>query len=620
QSLGYTAVGSGDVIKIIPDNRATQSEVAVNEGDAIGDERVVQVLPVQYVAADQLVPILRPLLPNSAHIASYAPSNSLIISGTSANVNRLVDIVSRVDIYKESEFEVEIIPVHNAIAAELTQTIESLQSARNDKNNQKQIYMAADDASNSILLSGDLDRRLNIRVLISQLDSRSAQISGMDRDTQVIYLKYLDANDTVPVLASVARAHYGNVGTTVGKSSNLPNSRLTSNLGANNSNNSNSNSNAFGSQSGFGGGVSNTGGAFNSSTSNLIGDTSSAAASVGGGEGIEIASDPMTNSLIITAPPSLIRQLKTVIARLDVRPAQVLVEAVIVELSEESTLSLGIDWQSRQTNMVGGTESDSSDGVGGSIGQLAGNFFQGMTSSGSGFIHAGDLNVVLNAIASDLDSNILSTPSVMVLDNQEALISVGQTIPFPTGSYTNSADGGMNPFTTYDREDVALSLAVLPRINRDGSINLQIMQENEVVLEGSESITNSSGEEIGIPITNKSLIQTSVLVEDGDILVLGGLISDERQNTRNRVPFLSKVPGLGALFRSDNNATKKRNLMVFLRPVIINIPEDGLAVTDGKYNFMRNQQLMSSKNVQLPDILPPWGEGLAAPLPSPFGA
>lgn len=628
QALGYAAVGSGDVVKILPDNRATQSEVPVaNDGKPVfGDERVVQVVPVNYVAADQLVPILRPLLPNSGHIASYGPSNALIISGNAANVSRLVDIIDRVDVFKESEYEVEIIPVHNAIAAELVQTIDSLQSARKDDKSHKQIYMTADDASNSILLSGDLDRRVNIRVLISQLDSRSAQVSGMGRDTQVIYLKYLSANEMVPVLASVARAHAENVGTTIGKSQSLPDSRLGFNLIQGNNMGSGAFNNGL-AQTGYGAGGnlgSAVGGALGNSRS--LGDVESGAAitvSSDGENAVEIAADPVTNALIITAPPALISQLKKVIARLDIRPAQVLVEAVIVEISEDSKLTLGVDWQTSSTGSLPTSNSMSSPTMGNnpssSSTSRSGNFFEAATQAGMGFIRAGDLSVVLSALVTDTNSNILSTPSVVVQDNQEAAISIGQTIPVPTGAISSIINDASTAQTQFERQDIALSLMVIPRINRSNSISLQIFQENETIVDGSELEIGFGGQPTGIPRTNKSQIQTSVVVEDGDILVLGGLISNERQSIRNGVPVLSKIPVLGQLFRTDNNSTKKRNLMVFLRPVIMYTSDDGIEITNGKYNFMRNQQISVSKDIALPEILPPWGEDISIPLPNPFG-
>ena len=616
QVLGYVAIPVDGAIKIIADNHALQSaHPIVNPGQAqSSDQMVVQVIPLKYVPADQLMPILRPLIPNSGHISAFPQGNILIIAGSASHVAHIVEIIERVDVYNANEFEIEVIPVQHGIAADIVQTIQSLLSSHNERSNFGTIYLAADDASNTILLSGNTEKKLNVEVLISQLDSRAQ--TEPDSETEVVYLKYLNAAEVVPILASVARAHFGAVGTTIVTSSSMSGNQLGSNSGQMNqaSGMQARGSNLSGGNNGAGLGQSspsnqrfrsnnsqNT--AFpNQPMNNAAASNNAMTINDGNGTGVEIAAESTTNSVIMTGPHELMRILKPVLARIDIRPAQVLVEALIVEVSETSALDLGVDWETRGFN-ASFSDSDEASGV-----------MRVGASFGVGFIRAGDIQLILHALREDSDTNILSTPSLVVLDNQEAEISVGQTVPFPTGSFTFSGDS-TNPFTTFTREDVALTLAVIPQINQDNSLTLRLFHQNETIDPTSAS-TTVNGQAVGIPTTNKSEIQTSVIVEDGDVLVLGGLISHQQQHHQRSIPFLSHIPWLGLIFQSHLNNTDRRNLMIFLRPTIIRGPDSGLEITNSKYQYIRNQQIKSEGKFTLSQLPKPWNIDL--PLPEPF--
>ena len=638
QVLGYAAIPAADgMVKIVQENSGLQMSALLDDepGGSLGDELAVQVIELQYVASEQLVPILRPLVASHGYISNYAPANSLIISGRVSTIKHIASIVSRVDTFNDNDYEIEVIPIENAYAPDLLQTIQSLLDARSDRNEFNQIYLAADEASNTLLMSGNVEKRLTIRVLITQLDNRSP--TGLTRETQVIRLKYLNANEAVPILASVARANFGSVGTTLGQSPSLPTNRpgfnttQTRNLGL---------ANTFGNDPFLGGGlgggfgsggfgnrvpfrdrVLSGGSGFNNSgynsgfetTASSLNDNTSVSVDSSGNEQVEIAAEPTTNSIVVTAPPDLIRTLRNVLTRIDVRPAQVLVEALIVEISETRMLQLGVDWQAGRpptAPMGPQPESPSMPDLFDNASELA---IGSLGGFGVGFIRAGDIRLLIQALQTDADSHILSTPSLVVLDNQEAAISVGQTVAFPTGSIANSIDA-TNLVTTFNREDVALSLAVIPQINQGNSVTMQIFHENEV-LDPLAPSTFFEGTQI--PTTSKSEIQTSVIIEDGDILVLGGLISNQRQSARRATPFFSSIPLLGLLFQNNSNNIDRRNLMIFIRPSVMRNPDESVSITDNKYNYIRNQQISAENNLNTLAYVPaPWDAEI--PLPAPF--
>ena len=558
QVYGYAAVPSGKVIKIVPEVNAKilASPVVGQAFPGEGDQLVVRVVKLDYVSAAELVPILRPLISEWGEIAAYSPANTLIISGRAGNVARVANIVSRVDTPESND--VEMIPLHNATAADVVKIIARLQATQ-DPSGPPKISLAADDRSNSILLSGSKNTRLRMRVLITELDGAKSIAGG---NTEVIYLQYLKAKSLAPILSNIAQGVLAKATTADQTSSSAAKDQPT---------------------------------------------PIAPASDDSGNPQISIQAEPNTNAIIITAPPALMRTLKTVIARVDVRPAQVLVEAAIVEVSESTLKQLGIQW--------GTTESGAAaDGT--SLGIPS---FATAGGLGVGIITHGSISSVINFLATDTASNILSTPSIMVMDNQQAKIFVGQDVPFTTGSYaapgtdTNTSTG-VQAFNTVSREKVGLTLDVTPQINLGDAVRLAIKQENATL---GAALTSTSD-----PITNNASIDTTVLVNSGDILVLGGLISSDIEEETSKVPILGDIPGLGLLFRSKDNTVTKKNLMVFIRPVIMRNPEQGIDITGDKYDLIRNKQLLArydegaSTAVKQAPLLPAWES--RPPIPMPF--
>ncbi len=563
QVHGFAAVPSGSVIKIVPDVTAKQDAIPVvtRRHPGVGDEMVTRVIHVSNVSAAQLVPILRPLVPQQGHLAAYPSSNMLVISDRADNVERMVRIIRRID--SSSSSGVDIVPLRHASAGDVVRILTSLlQSERRGRGGAGAApVVVADERTNSVLIGGDASDRLRLKALVAHLDT-PMQSTG---NTQVVYLHYADAKKLVPVLQSVVKgqAAKGGKGTAAVQA-----------------------------------------------------------------QDVEIAADESTNALVITAPPDMQRSLRGVIRRLDIRRAQVLVEAVIAEVSADNAAQLGVQFNAAQ-NL------DSRGPIGGTNFSAAGpsltNMMQNPLAVGNGlsvgFIRGTSalfgtqvLNIatLIQALASESSTNILSTPTLLTLDNQEAEIIVGQNVPFVTGRYTNAGAtaGVVTPFQTIQRHDVGLTLKVKPQINEGNTVKLQIQQE-------VSSLTNST--QAADVITNKRSIKTTVLVDSGRIVVLGGLIDEVHKENEQKVPILGDLPVIGALFRSRQSQLNKTNLMVFLRPVILRDARHARDYTDEKYDYIRAQQMaLQSKGVFLmPGEKAPMLPRLPAPgadtrLPPPF--
>ena len=565
---GFAAIPSGNVVKIVPAAGAKQENIpTVDRRNGIEPDQIVtRVIQVQNVSAAQIVPILRPLIPPQGHLAAYTPTNVLIISDAAANVERIASIIARVDL--ASNEEVEIVPLRHASATEIVRVLTALEQSRAKADPAAAAgappRMVADERTNSILLSGDKASRLRLRTLISHLDT-PVDSGG---NTQVIYLRYAKAKNLVTVLQGASK----NLSSEAARNAPMP-----------------------GQAAGAPGGGSSSSGA------SLV----------------DIQADEATNSLVITAPPDLIRSLRTVIAQLDVRRAQVLVEAVIAEISAEKTAELGVQWVVGTNNAIGFTNLNTGNSSLANIIALAAGSNSGdLTDTtllpqglllGVGSV-AGGIGAIISALAKDADTNVLSTPTVVTLDNEQAEIIVGQNVPFVTGSYTTSTSSGSsnttsqvgNPFQTIQREDIGIKLKVKPQINEGNAVKLEIEQEVSNVVSTANAASQG-------PTTNKRAIKTIVLVEDGQILVLGGLIDDKLDESAQKVPLLGDVPLLGNLFRYRNTTKLKRNLMVFLHPVILRDPGQGTLYTSDKYSYIRDQQLAArTKEVSLlPDVQTP---------------
>ncbi|MBL1276633.1 MAG: type II secretion system secretin GspD [Ectothiorhodospiraceae bacterium] len=568
---GYSAIPSGKAIKIVPDADAKHSAMpfASIQRPGKGDEAVTRVIQVEHVTAAQLVPILRPLVPPQGHLAAYPQSNVLIISDRSANIARLVKIIKRID--QPTSGEIEIVPLENAGASDLVRVLTSLQQQANKKGpKSSRPMLVADERTNSILIGGERSARLQLRAIISHLDTPSETVG----DTHVIYLRYAKAKDLVPVLTGVGK------------------------------------------------------------TKKVKGKKSNQAAS--SNQPFDIQADESTNALVITASPTIFRSLQSVIAQLDIRRAQVMVEAIIAEVSSDRAAELGVQWLldgSGGNNPVGainfGSGSSSISGIAqgaataaasgaGGTGAALSAIGSGATV-GLGQFTSGSFNFagLIRALEGDGITNVLSTPNLVTLDNEEAEIFVGQELSIPTGSFSNtgSSSSSVNPFTTFERKQIGIRLKVKPQINEGNTIRLDIEQTVDGIAGGAAGA--------GDIVTSERSIKTSVLVDDGQMLVLGGLIKDDLVETKQKVPLLGDIPFLGALFRYTTVQKVKTNLMVFLRPTILRTKADSLNLTRSKYNFIRSKQLeLNIKGVSLLSneshpVLPAAREFLELPVPFP---
>ncbi|CZF99378.1 Pullulanase secretion envelope pulD [Legionella pneumophila] len=591
QVSGYAAIPNGEIIKIIPNIDAkTQSPDLLSgmKSPPRGDDMMVAVIPVHYVPSEQLVPVLRPLMPQWSSVSAYAPSNMLILSGRANNIKSLAEIIKQVD--SSSANGIDMVRLHHALAMDVANTLKDLVKTQPGIGSRTQITIAADDRSNSILVSGSKTDRIRLRMLILKLDKDSS--TGVNSNTQVVYLNYLRAEDLVPILAGIAQANFsGNVGTTIGTITRPA-------LDSTNPASSLANTSADGQSSS----LSST--STSSAPMNASGATANTTSASTQNEGstkptVQIIGEPNTNSIILNAPASIIRILKTVISQLDIKPAQLLIEALVAEVDEKDVNNLGIEWGSNQQT---GNPKDFRPG------------FAIINSK----TRIDDFQAQIYALAREQRANILSTPSVVVLDNRQAKILIGKQVSIATTSYPNNAGGTTtaSPFTTFGRVNVALHLYVRPQITRGQGIQLQIDQGNDTLDPATATTDNTT-----TPTFNISSIVTSVHVESGDIVVLGGLIQDSIGNDNNKLPILGDIPGIGRLFQRNIRNRDKRVLMVFIKPIILRNERDNLHVTGEKYNYVRQYQLdwiRSQEAFEQTDdetVLPPLTQGN---LPVPF--
>ncbi len=559
--LGYSAIPSGDVVKIIPNMQSGElaTRVATSQTPGKGDEVVVRVIPLENVSANQLIPIIRPLLPQWSNVSAYTPGNVIIVLGRAANIDRINEIIHNVD--KASSNDIDIVPLRRASAAQVAAVLTNLQNSARATGDTPQVSIAPDERTNSILLSGNKAARLHMHVLINQLDTPS---SGAQGNTQVIYLRYLQAKTFAPILGKIAQNIIGK------ESDNTTSSTSTTPISTNPL---------------YPGP--------NSTTSTATKTTPENKTSIQG--------EPTTNSLIITASPALMRALDTVIAKLDIRPAQVLIEGIIVELDQNDTKNLGIQW--------GGLSTTTSAAE-----VPSGTHFATIGQGVVGIIPHMQVQAILLALQTSTGADILSTPSVVVLDNHRATLAVGQQVPDQTGTYaTTGSTSTVTPFNTINRLDVQLNLDVTPQINLGDAVRLSIKLKNDTLQNPDNPTLN--------PTTNTSSIQNSVIVNSSDVLVIGGLISNNITNSMEKVPILGDIPFVGGLFQHKTRRLEKKNLLVFIKPTIMRNPEDAMGITNTKYNFIRNKQIswpedITNMGAQKSQNILPLLKG--ATLPKPF--
>jgi len=553
QVHGLIAVESGDLIKILPDATARQFPTSFGTANAAGpDDLATQVIQVKNVGATQLVPILRPLIPQYGHMVAHPGSNMLIISDRAANLARMVSIIRRIDM--ASDADIEVVALQNASATEIVRIMTALTQTQRADGAPISTSLVADARTNSVLIGGDKSARLRLRTLIAHLDT-PLEDGG---DTQVRYLRYADAEE----LATKLQTHFTN-------------------------------------------------------QASAAAGQAAAASSV---DNVSVWADTQTNALVVNAPPKMMRSLMQIVDKLDIRRAQVLVEAIIVEIIADEDNRFGMTWAIQDSGgnapialtdygEVGGIAQVGAAAGGGAI-NPASLIRQGVTV-GLGRISDSGISfaAILNALEGDADTNIISTPSIVTTDNEEATLNVGQEVPFITGSFANAGGGTggtVNPFQTINRQQIGVKLTITPQISEGNSLVLDISQE-------ISSIAQSAAGAVDL-ITNQRIIETTVIVDDGEILVLGGLMEDTLLESNQSVPFLGKIPLIGALFRSRKTDKTKTNLMVFIRAEIMRDSAATMLQTNAKYNLIRKvQQDRSAEGILLMPgrerpILPPLPE------------
>jgi len=606
QVYGYAAVPAGKIIKIIPNTDVRQSpSLDLPENvSSTSDEIVTQIITMKNISAAQLVPLLRPLIPQQGHLAAYPAGNMLIISDRASNVARIMRIIERMD--QSGDEPIEVIPLHNASASDVVRTLNQLNQGAGAAEGGSPVKLVADERTNSVLVSGEKSLRLKQKALILDLDTPRAGGAG---DTEVRYLLYADAEKLADKLKGQASATSKAQG---------------------------------GPQSGGGSGAASGG---------------AGASSSGGGSNVDasvtIWADVPTNALIMTAPPKIMKNLMAVIDKLDIRRAQVEVEALIVEVDVNKSANIGVQWLLDGgsslgygiTNFPGSSGSSIVDIAAAALGGVSGltssatnsaTNTTGTTGLSSGATAASSISsvipngatfavgtynsntgkglaAVIQAIRSDGASNIISTPRVITMNNEEAEVKVTQEIPLITGQYTSSTaavNGTTSPFETIQREEVGTILKVTPHISEGDVIQLKIEQEDS-----SPGAKLADSADIS---TNKRSIKTTILIEDGGIIVLGGLMQDTVTESEDRVPVLGAIPLLGNLFKSRSGSRQKSNLLVFLRPKILRDQPATEAISAAKYNEIREQErtLHKGKITMLPGEKQP----SIPPIPSKQGA
>ncbi|WP_320420959.1 type II secretion system secretin GspD [Roseateles agri] len=608
RTLGFTVVESGGLYKVVPeaDAKLQTGTVTVDEGNRAprGDQVITQIFRVNHENANNLVAVLRPLISPNNTINANPGNNSLVITDYAENLQRLAKVIAALD--TPGSTDIDIVPLKYAVASDLAALAQKLADGSGGAavpgvavvaGGSSAVTVMADPRTNSLILRASNPQRLAAaRAIIAKLDQPTANDTTGGSNIHVVYLKNADAAKLATVLRAAFSVNGAAGSGSGGGSGSSGGSSSSGSLlgGANSQNNTSNNLN-------------------NSSTSGSSGTSSQSSqpvsASPGPSTGGFVQADPATNSLIITAPEVMYRQIRNVIDQLDGRRAQVYVESMIVKVDVTKSGQFGFQWQ----NLFG-----KSVGLGTNFGTGSANIISDSVATAGGTTTAGTalqaaqtgLNfavfkkvagvVTLGALANFLESqtgaNVLSTPNLVALDNEEAKIVIGQNVPFVTGSYTTSTTGTTSPFQTVDRKDVGLTLRIRSQIGENGTIRMTVYQENSSVVATTASSTNG-------PTTDKSSIETTVTVDDGSILVLGGLLKDEYSDGEDGVPGLASLPVVGNLFKSNSRKRVKTNLMVFLRPVVLHDQASADQLTLDRYDSIRavQQATLPTKTAVLPD-------------------
>jgi len=565
RGLGFSVVESAGIYKVVPeaDAKLQTGTVTVGGVGVKGDQVITQIFPLRYENPNNLVAVLRPLISANNTINASLGNNALVITDYADNLQRISRIIAALD--QPATTDVDVVPLQHAVAADLAPVVQRLSDGGGGAavpgvpGGGGGVTVLAESRSNALIVRAPNAARLAaVRATIARLDRPGSLGGANGSGMYVVHLKNADAVK----LATVVRAAFGAIG---------------------------------------GGGSSSAGGAPSPQTPTTLGGqgggggatSASAQPSTGG----FIQADPSTNSLVITAPEPLYRQVRALIDQLDSRRAQVYIESMIVEVSGGDLAEFGFQWQGlggigNTAGVIGGG-TNFSPGPGGNIvgpdganilnqiAQAKGLSF-GLLRQVNGAI---SLAAIAKALQTQAKTNIISTPNLITLDNEEAKIVVGENVPFITGQFTQASGANTNPFQTIERKDVGITLRIKPQIGEGGAVRMTIFQEQSSVKTDVAAGTTNAG-----PSTTKRSIETTVVVDDGSILALGGLIEDRFVTNRSQVPLLGDIPYIGALFRSESRERRRSNLMVFLRPIVMRDADSSTRLSLDRYDQIRFQQ------------------------------
>ncbi|WP_336935708.1 type II secretion system secretin GspD [Acinetobacter soli] len=608
---GVVAIPSGNTIKLVPDSNVKNAGLPYDmRNRARGDQVVTRVIWVENTNPNDLIPALRPLMPQFASLAAVPGTNALIVSDRAANIAQLETIIRNLD--GTGQNDVEAITLQNSQAEEMVGLLESISSTGASKDvTGSRVRIIADARTNRILIKGDTGTRKRIRNMIETLDVPSADRLG---GLKVFRLKYASAKSLAEILQGLVS----------GQAVNSSQSKTGSNSGSSSSTGLNSliggsasQSNTTGSNNAASGSSINLNSSNNSNNQNSITSFNN--------NGVSIIADSAQNALVVKAEPQLMREIESAIQQLDIRREQVLIEAAIIEVSGDDADQLGIQWA--LGDLSSGIGLISFSNVGASLASIAAGYLSNGSTGAASAIASGSnggngatlalgnfsnsrkaYGALIQALKTNTKSNLLSTPSIVTMDNEEAYIVVGQNVPFVTGSVSTNSTGVANPYTTVERKDVGVTLKVIPHIGENGTVRLEVEQEVSAVQDKGQATDL---------ITSKRAIKTSVLAEHGQTVVLGGLISDNRTLSRQGLPGLSSIPYVGRLFRADSNSNEKRNLLVFIHPTIVGDANDVRRISQQRYNQLYSLQLSMDKNgnfAKLPENLEQLYQQPAAPV------
>jgi general secretion pathway protein D len=580
---GVVAIPSGNTIKLVPDSNVKSSGVPFDSKHrATGDQIVTRVIWLENTNPNDLIPAIRPLMPQFAHLSAVAGTNALIVSDRASNIYQLETIIRNLD--GTGQNDIEAVSLQSSQAEEMLGLLESMSStgaARDLKGSR--IRIIADTRTNRIVLKGDTATRKRIRQMIEMLDVPAADRLG---GLKVFRLKYASAKNLAEILQGLVS------GQSLSGSSNS-NSSSNNNVMNNSNNNNSGSSSSSSSSSSISTPSINLGAGSNSSNQNSITSFN--------GNGVSIIADDSQNSLVVKADPQLMREIESAIQQLDIRRQQVLIEAAIIEVEGNDADQLGVQWA--LGDLTNGVGLINFSNVGASIAELAAGYVAGGAAGAAANLGTGTslllgdyresdngsrklYGALIQALKSKTKSNLLSTPSIVTMDNEEAYIVVGQNVPFVTGSATTTS-AGLNPYTTVERKDVGVTLKVIPHIGEGGSVRLEVEQEVSAVQDKGQA------QDL---VTSKRAIKTSILAEHGQTIVLGGLISDNSIHSRQSVPGLGAIPGLGRLFRADAKSNEKRNLLVFIHPTIVGDKNDVRRLSQQRYSQLYSLQLAMDRD------------------------